>query len=353
MRRAVDGGFWCSSAAVIFHTTRERDAHFADPEMHNCETPIMCLSCGDEFRDQCQLDNHALNDVRHSAPHPELSCVPCQMVFSSRQDREEHMGSKKHRPFKCIGSSLCKRRFKSLSGMMSHLESGACVSCWDRKKINAVLCRHDIEHVILEAGALPPEEEDYSILGAPMVPLTVLAVRQSQPPPPPPSQLISGSDVDSEEGGAPIFTPEQSTIVTPASSRRGSVDVSPGVATPLSGAGYSEVEGEVDGEVISFKCNSCPKRFSTLLEYQGHLSSLAHTPRIFHCPSFLFPPGAAVAGKKNGKKKPQKLFKNLAGMVAHMESGACKGGRKALDQSIAFLEDKLKEKGLGPLKLTV
>ena len=236
---------------------------------------------------------------------------------------------------------------------MSHLESGACISCWDRKKINAVLCRHDTEHVILEAGALPPEEEDYSILGAPVVPLTVLALQQLQPPPPP-SQLISGPDTDSEEGGTPIFTHGESTVMTPASSRRESVDVSPGVATPLSGAGYSEVEGEVEGEVISFKCNSCPKRFSTLLEYQRHLSSLAHTPRIFHCPSFLFPPGAAATNKKKGKKKvQQKLFKNLAGMVAHMESGACKGGREALDQSIAFLEDKLKEKGLGPLKLTV
>ena len=235
--------------------------------------------------------------------------------------------------------------------MMSHLESGACVSGWDRGKINAAMCQHDTEHVVLEAGVLVPEEEDKTILGPPVVPLTVLAVPQSEPPsPPPPSQLSSGPDVDLEEGGAPILTPGESTLMTPASSRRESVDASPGVATPLSGAGYSELECEVDEEVIQFKCSRCPKRFGSWVGYQRHLNSVAHAPKIFHCPSFLFPSGATVAGKKETR---QKLFKSLSGVVAHMESGACKGGREALDQSIEFLEDKLKEKGLGPLKLSV
>jgi hypothetical protein len=52
-----------------------------------------------------------------------------------------------------------------------------------------------------------------------------------------------------------------------------------------------------------------------------------------------------------GKKKPQKLFKTLQGMVAHIESGACEGGKEALGKAIDFLKERLEAMGLSQYKL--
>jgi hypothetical protein len=72
--------------------------------------------------------------------------------------------------------------------------------------------------------------------------------------------------------------------------------------------------------------------------------SAAHAPKIFHCPTAL----STVKGKKG---KVIKTFSTLSGVAMHVESGACYGGLKALEEVVNFVNKKLQEVGLRQISL--
>ncbi|KAF8246158.1 hypothetical protein K440DRAFT_645250 [Wilcoxina mikolae CBS 423.85] len=353
-RQAFEKGLYCETRAETFLTFKERDKHFAD--LHEVNAPIHCIDCGNDFPTECALESHDKNDPWHGKNRPDICCEPCRVSFRSIEALNNHLASKKHKTIKCLASSLCKKRFKTLAGMTSHLESGACVSSWDRKKIAKFLQKHDTKAVIIEAGAVLENQLEGS---------SVRAMIAEQAPPALASDVNDFSDTDSddtviltpansrsdttftnsENGGVPILTPFDSPFMSPNASRRPSfssaLTQSSGMSTPRSNAGYGTLDEWLIAEKI---CPKCSRQFGSAQGLQAHMSSTAHVPKIYHCPAFLFSTEVVP-------KKPQKLFKTLGGMVAHIESGACEGGKEALGKAIDFLKERLGAMGLSQHKL--
>ncbi|GAB0134469.1 hypothetical protein EsDP_00002840 [Epichloe bromicola] len=85
------------------------------------------------------------------------------------------------------------------------------------------------------------------------------------------------------------------------------------------------------------RCPICPdtrRRFKSKAALLGHVRSAAHEEPIYSCPTALVGSGHA------------KTFSTLAGLAAHVESGACADGKDGLMTVIGYLETRLKESGL-------
>lgn len=93
------------------------------------------------------------------------------------------------------------------------------------------------------------------------------------------------------------------------------------------------------------KCPMCPagktRTFKTAHALWQHMNSAAHAPLSYHCPLTL-----AVGGKGI-----MKSFTTLSGMTQHLESGACKGGKKTFQKAVVFVNQKLRELGFREMKL--
>lgn len=70
--------------------------------------------------------------------------------------------------------------------------------------------------------------------------------------------------------------------------------------------------------------------------------SPVHAPKIYHCPT-------ALVG--HGGKSVEKRFATLSGLASHVESGACRGGKKTLSKVLSFINEKLAEFGFCEIKM--
>ncbi|KAJ6258010.1 hypothetical protein Dda_6922 [Drechslerella dactyloides] len=76
------------------------------------------------------------------------------------------------------------------------------------------------------------------------------------------------------------------------------------------------------------QCRICKKIFKKRPHLEQHLASPVHAPKIYHCKlSFL--------GLE--PQVPIKKFKSLSGLVAHIETGACRGGNSTFDIAASML----------------
>ena len=106
-----------------------------------------------------------------------------------------------------------------------------------------------------------------------------------------------------------------------------------------------------------YVCHLCPpsrtRTFKGKAALQQHLSSSVHaqvsTPLpvldgiSFHCPRTLLGDGSQT--------NPLKQFSSASGLVQHLESGACNGGKRTLQRVIEYVEDEMKVLGFRGLKL--
>jgi hypothetical protein len=78
----------------------------------------------------------------------------------------------------------------------------------------------------------------------------------------------------------------------------------------------------------------------------NHLSSPAHAPKMFHCP-------LVFAGFEDKRKASQlmRYFSTLSGLMQHLESGACQGGRATFRKTVEYVEYSLEKIGLQKLRL--
>ncbi|KAI5778892.1 hypothetical protein EDC01DRAFT_634377 [Geopyxis carbonaria] len=313
---AIRAGLFCETKGTSFLTAAERDTHF-EVQHAPTETPIECVSCDVKFTNECALDVHFRLEPWHRMPSPQFCCVPCNFLCATDAELQAHLASRHHRPFRCIASALCGTRYRSLSGMMAHVESGSCVAGWDHCRFARFLLEHDEENVILKP------EITMGDLGIAALETGAEAAEAAVPG----AVEVTGqeSDTDSDAGGTPILTP--------ASSRRPSITSAPGICTPLSSALEPDVE-----ELPNLRCPTCHRRFGSAQGLQDHVQSPAHMPKLYYCPTFLFPPS-------KGPPRGQRSFKTLAGLVAHLESGA--RGANALEAAMTVLEAKLAGMGLG------
>jgi hypothetical protein len=244
-----------------------------------------------------------------------------------------HLNSKIHKTLKCLGSINCERKFKRLSDMIQHLESGACVSKFNRVTIDELVRSHDT------AGAITIQDNP-----TPAKTLSGLNGIHSGGRPPTLNEQVD-EDKDSDEGGV-ILTPETAftpaTVFTPTStlSRCISTGTTPsGILTPT----ISESESQLANPK---SCPICKRTFASIGGLQMHIASPVHAVPIYHCPmDFL-----GGLGLEN-KNKKEREFRTLSGLTQHIEAGACSGGKKTWEKAIEFLQVKLAAFGLAGIKL--
>jgi hypothetical protein len=159
-------------------------------------------------------------------------------------------------------------------------------------------------------------------------------------------------------GGVPLLTP-----TTSEANAESDWSLMSGIHTPLSNAPKrSSLTATAFHSSLNLHCPICPptlnqKTFHSIRALQKHISSLAHAPKIFHCP-FTFPmAGKALDGggdtdAQERKKEPkEKYFKTLSGLTMHMECGVCKGGVEVFREAMRYVEEEVRKMGFVGVKL--
>ena len=150
-------------------------------------------------------------------------------------------------------------------------------------------------------------------------------------------------------------SPEGSIILTPVTGDGFDEDLywptSPGSASgmPTPNSTISRRPSDSSSLALRLLCPLCPigrKPFKNLEALSNHLSSPAHSPKIFHCP-------LALAGYEDERKVSQliKYFSTLSGLLQHLESGACQGGNITFRKTVEYIEHNLRRLGLQRLRL--
>jgi hypothetical protein len=216
----------------------------------------------------------------------------------------------------------CNARFKSPSAMVAHMESGSCQSGMNRQKLNRLILVQDNDHLITSSSGIfeysgwaSLENDDGSVTcSGVMTPST-----------------------DSDEG----------VLLTPSSSQIDFGSLLEVQLTRRSSFGMETESTASDSTVLSkpkfYFCPLCPatkRPFLTRLSLEMHMSSAAHTPKMFHCPSILF------SGKPGKAHREMKNFSTISGLVAHIESGVCHGGKAGLRTVMEHMEERLEEMGM-------
>lgn len=315
-----------SAGQVRYHTTPTA------PDV----SQFHCCDCDRDFCDEMSLNQHLRDKVHEKQPAALVGfiCKPCGRSFRDSRALSQHMNSVRHKPLveelKCVTGGHCERGFTSPSAMLHHLESGSCPSGLYRRKINRLIREKDVGGIITSQadgpGGIISDGEDSS------------------------SSDSWSFDDDGSEVSSPGSDRSGVLVHTPNSSTQGGGTValfsSPGGAlTPVSDGQLSigmEVLSLAEGER---KCPLCPATRTRTFGSSGallqHLNSVAHAPPVFHCPLTL-----AAEGKGDMKE-----FTTLSGMTQHLESGACKGGKKTFMKAVLFVNEKLRELGFADMKL--
>jgi hypothetical protein len=293
---------------------------------------FICCDCDLRFRDVHALNAH-MSSAAHRKPLSEKKmekrkgpyCKDCRREFTTKERLEQHLRSLKHKPLSalvCPVGDGCRRKFPSPSALLLHLESGGCQSGMDRNEILRLVQLTDQEHAIHSLPILPPTE---------------LAGHSASPGPSP----SLGSDISLMSGNGQ----SEWSLLSPAPSM-GSVEDSSEQWSLLESSQLS-LEGGVslDSAVATaLQCPLCPRKkktFTTMIALQLHMESAAHSPKVYHCPTIF-------AGKKGSINKK---FSTLSGLVQHLESGSCHGGKKMFRQCMELIQCKLEELGFGGMRL--
>lgn len=136
-----------------------------------------------------------------------------------------------------------------------------------------------------------------------------------------------------------------STILTPVSDNHDSGPPWPsnigspsGILTPSSQSISEDLS--IATRLSCPLCPTCRRFFNSFNALQDHLSSPAHSPKVFYCPVFLFP--NEDRGKASGLLRN---FSTLSGLMQHLEIGACQGGDKTFRKVVEYIENSLQKMG--------
>ena len=289
-----------------------------------------CCDCDRDFVNQQALDQH-LQDKDHTSIKKRHECKECRREFLNQAALKKHQASLIHKPLSdlnCVASAKCKQRFSSPSAMIHHLESGHCHSGITRTDLNQLVQKNDTERLISSG---PADRDAIEELQDRLSSLTLT----SHPIPTPLSS----------ENSTPIMTPDTESgsgvLLSPYIGRR-----SPALS-PANVSAIPTGSGLRNNGLFCPLCPERPKPFSTSAGLEMHLASSKHAPKIFHCPSSLFPPTKG----KGSHHGPTKRFSSLSGLVQHVESGACRGGKATLRKAVELVEERLKDLGLEQVRL--
>jgi hypothetical protein len=137
--------------------------------------------------------------------------------------------------------------------------------------------------------------------------------------------------------GGVLLTPSASVSGSAALSDWSFLNSSP-IMTPSSTSidGSSVDTITFDTASQRWPCQTCSATFRKKKDLVQHMDSVAHAPKIFHCPTDL--PGMP------GSRKPTVHFKTLSGLAQHVEAGSRKGGKDTLGFIVGIFESQIQAK---------
>ena len=322
------GHCYCQECSRSFEDPHAYSQHLRST-VHVSE--CRCLQCERDFISEQALEQHLKDKKNHHPPAQSVAtredgthtCNECDRQFTDRNALKQHLESVVHRPLsslKRIASSRCKCRFTSPSALLQHLESGSCRSGLDRASLNQLVQSQDAGNMITFGNMVGPLLD---------------------------STADDGTSTGSSSPG----------VLTPSSHSSDTYSGIMGARLGLSAlsADYFTFKTAQRSVIESGKlsCPLCPGKsrdFRTTQALENHLASPAHAPKIFHCPVNL------ISSTKQGKQGKQgksfiKEFSTLSGLTQHVESGACDGGKKMVEEVMTFVQEKLGELGFEKIKL--
>lgn len=384
----------CNNCSRWFSSKAARSRHRS---IAGCSDPISqfhCCECDKDFNSQISLAQHLNNKIIHPprvvvALAPSAGyCEECKKTFNNVRALQQHQASVIHHPIMqsmtCLGGKGCNKKFHTPSGMLAHLESGACASKLTRHMIDDIVIANDPTNMITDPVAVQTRARDRMMItssmyssstdGSVMFTPSEASIAYSNRTASESWGGIStdssdgtitpgyvGSDTDSDEfqftsSGTTrlnsissssygyLSTPDDSSdsgsgvFLTPS-------DSGSGMFTPTSAASLSS-----QLTINKLMCPMCPtssKQYKSMNALHTHMQSQAHAAKIYHCP-----PASLMLGndhKSSGKR--ERSFATLSGLSQHVEAGACEGGKATFNSAMSFVNEKLKNMGLGDLKL--
>ncbi|KAL7947891.1 hypothetical protein V8C42DRAFT_268703 [Trichoderma barbatum] len=315
----------CNDCWASFDTRAALSQHFETVEH---ATEFRCCDCNKSFKTGQGLHYHLKDKIHRKPVAKPQSCKDCDRTFKNSWALQQHLNSVIHRPISnlsCLAGQICgvgcNAKFSSPSAMVAHMESGTCQSGMDRKKLNRLVLVQDSENLITSPNGIV-ESSGWASL-------------ENEPDSPSCSGVIT-PNTDSDDG----------VLLTPSSSQLDLMSlVGRGLTEVISFDAASDC-AELPMDHIYF-CPLCPgseRRFVGRRALEQHMQSPAHAPKMFHCPSLLF------QGKSGETQPDMKNFSTISGLVAHIESGACRGGSAGLRTVMQYMEGLLEDMGIS-LKL--
>ncbi|KAK6540837.1 hypothetical protein TWF694_008224 [Orbilia ellipsospora] len=312
--------------------------------------PFTCLDCAKDFFIEKFFNNHltehakkrqkaeaarakvqavaqnknASNPQRSTSPCRIFICPDCKKDFPTKGRRRKHICTARHR---CINPK-CLKTFKMLASMVDHLESGACKSGYDRNTINKIICERDTKGLITVPGARKELEDylaRYSIKAQEEEEWDIVSESSSGGVLLTPGSEFSFEEVTDALDGIQLDRDSNFDVQSIATLESDSA-----IATPATPVLIS------DPKKIVYACSICQKLFRKENDLRQHVVSPAHSPILYHCGlTFL---DLELKGKVE-------KFKNLSGLVAHIEKGGCRGGQNTFDFGISMLGKLAEEFG--------
>lgn len=340
----VTGHCYCSGCDLTFPTENDLIAH-RKSGLHVSE--FKCCDCGRSFRDTHSLSAHMESPIHTKSNKQKttpkttpktkkgsdvvtekVQCKKCHKTFSDSKSLQLHTNSVKHKPLSNLSCPIgkgCRGKFTSPSALLHHLESGKCQSGMNKEGIYQMVRSCDTEGVIHSRPALTSSASSSSVIYTPSLSSET-------------SMISSGTE-------------SEWSLLTPTPSEGGMEDS----LEQWSLLGDSQIPfyGSLSIDATSLPTLHCPfcpkarKRFSNALALQQHMDSPVHSAKVYHCPINLF----VTSSKKGEGKKKKKHFSTLSGLSQHLESGACRGGKKAFLQCIGLIQGHFEQLGLGGVRV--
>ncbi|KNZ81677.1 Zinc finger protein [Termitomyces sp. J132] len=126
------------------------DEHFNDIDElkdHYDDAHYWCRDCNSFFVNETGLHEHYRQSPQHHY------CAACRCPFQSASNLRSHSAVHRPRDVPCRGKG-CTLTFVSVSSMLLHLESGACVSGLTRRIIDAKIREWDRSNIITDPSRL-------------------------------------------------------------------------------------------------------------------------------------------------------------------------------------------------------
>ncbi|KAL7804228.1 hypothetical protein V8C43DRAFT_267241 [Trichoderma afarasin] len=295
-------------------------------------TEFRCCDCNKGFKSEKSLLDH-LGAKDHGTPvakpqtrkeaKEDRECKECNRTFKNFKALQQHLDSVIHRPISnltCMAGKICgvecNAHFRSPSALVAHMENGTCRSGMNRQKLNRLVLMQDSEHLITSSDG------SFESLGW--------------------ASLENEPDLSSSGIMTPSTDSGEGVMLTPSSSQ---MDLMSLAGRDFTGFDLSDTDSDctelpADGIYLCPLCPNSLRRFNGRKALEQHMQSPAHMSKIFHCPSILFQ-------GNSGKSKPSmKKFSTISGLVAHIESGACRGGNAGLRTVMQYMEERLEDMGM-------